>query len=184
MQPIVVSKTPLSRIEPFLNDNPPNQALSVALNNGLVYVGTLWDNGLVFGMDCSNPVVPRVVSVYAYGDFILTWVGGLLFIGPDLFVGGSLGYTYPVGQFDISLPRDSINQYFPPAALQNPAPPEQARTKFPRQRPAGRSDSELVPKLRNGTNCEGHNPRGCSETDSRRFIPNLSVPGRPAGTHE
>jgi hypothetical protein len=120
-QPVVVSKTALSRIDPFFNDNPPNEALSVALNNGIVYVGTLNANGLVFGLDCTNLVVPRVVSVYAHGDFILTWVGSLVFSGTDLFVGGSLGFAYPVAQVDMSLPRNSISYYFPPSALQSPA---------------------------------------------------------------
>jgi hypothetical protein len=120
-QPMVVSKTALSRIDPFFNDNPPNEALSVALNNGIVYVGTLDDNGLVFGLDCTNLVAPRVVSVYAHGDFIFTWVDSLLFSGTDLFVGGYLGFAYPVAQVDMSLPRNSISYYFPPSGLQSPA---------------------------------------------------------------
>jgi hypothetical protein len=125
-QPVLISKTGLARIDPFYNEDPVNQALTVTLNNGLVYVGTLYDNALVFGLDCSNLAVPRIVSVYAYGDAILTWSGTLLFSGTELFVGGALiGSVYPVTQVDMSQPFDSINQYFPPAALQNPLPPGQ-----------------------------------------------------------
>jgi hypothetical protein len=121
LQPVLISKTGLARIDPFFNDDPLNEALTVTLNNGLVYVGTLYDNGLVFGLDCSNLASPRIVSMVAYGDAIITWSGSLLFNGTELFVGGALnGGVYPVTQVDMSQPFDAINQYFPPLALQNP----------------------------------------------------------------
>ena len=120
-QPVLISKTSLSRTNPFFYDNPANQALSVSINNGIVFVGTLNDNGLVFGMDCTNLAMPRIVSLYAHGDFVLTWVGTLVSSGSTLFVGGALGFTFPVAQLDMSKPFDSINQYFPPLALQSPA---------------------------------------------------------------
>jgi hypothetical protein len=118
--PILLSKTGLSTIIPFGSWAHLNQALSIAVDNGLVYVGTLNDNGLVFGFDCANLTQPRLVSVYAHGDYIFTWVGSLLFNGTELFVGGSLGNTFPVAQVDMSQPRDNITQFFPPLALQNP----------------------------------------------------------------
>ncbi len=121
-QPQVVSQTLLSRIDPFDNMPPPNQALCLSLYNGLVYVGTFTDNGLVFGYDYTNPAAPRLVSVYAYGEFILTNVDSMLLNGTDLFVGGLLGGAYPLMQIDMSEPFDSINQYFPPLALQSPGP--------------------------------------------------------------
>lgn len=122
-QPSVISKTPLARIDPFLFDNPLNEALSIAANDGIVYVGTLWDNGLVFGLDCANPRSPRIVSVYAYGTFILTWVGKLVFKGSDLFAAGYLNSSvYPIVHVDVSRPYNSINQYFPPLSLQAPIP--------------------------------------------------------------
>jgi len=120
-RPVLLSKTSLARIDPFYNQDPLNAALTVTLNNGLAYVGTLNDNALVFGLDCSNLANPRIVSLFAYGDAIVTWSGSLLFSGTELFVGGALnGGVYPVTQVDMSKPFDSINQYFPPAALQNP----------------------------------------------------------------
>jgi hypothetical protein len=110
-------------------------------------VGTLDDNGLVFGFDYANPAVPRLVSIYAHGDFILTWVGSLLFAGTDLFVGGSLGFSYPVAQVDMSQPFDSINQYFPPAALQAGAASGTTRKLLPGIK-LGQPGSKRFPKGR------------------------------------
>ena len=121
-QLVLISKTGLSRIDPFYNDDPPNEALSLGINNGVVYVGTLNDNMLVFGLDCTNPVAPRIVSVNAYAGAILAFASTLLFSGTQLFVGGTPGGVYPVVQINMSQPFDSIIQYFPPAALQNPLP--------------------------------------------------------------
>jgi hypothetical protein len=127
-QPVLVSKTSLSSVDPFMNTSPPNQALSVTANNGIVYLGTLNDNGLVFGLDCTNLATPRIVSIYAHGDFIMTWVSSLVFNGNELFAGGFLGGDYSVAPVDMSEPFDTINQYFPPLALQNPAPVGSARS--------------------------------------------------------
>jgi hypothetical protein len=120
--PVLLSKTSLSRINPFYSGDPLNEALSVAVNNGLIYVGTLNDAGLVFGFDYSSLATPRLVSISAYGDFTETWIGVMLFEGNDMFVGGSLGFAYPVTQVDISQPYDSIEQDFPPLALQSIPP--------------------------------------------------------------
>jgi hypothetical protein len=100
-----------------------NQALSLTLNNKIVYVGTFFDNGLVLGFDYTNPARPRLVHQYAHGDFVLTTIDTMLFHGNDLLIGGDLGYAYPFQQVDMTHPFDSINQYFPPLALQNPGAP-------------------------------------------------------------
>jgi hypothetical protein len=118
-QPTVLSTTGLSRADPFYNIAPLNEALSIAVDNGIVYVGTLNDDGLVFGFDCTNLNSPRIVSVYAY---FASWIGTLLPTGNELYVGGDLDFASSVIQVDISNPYDSINQYFPPAALQSPSP--------------------------------------------------------------
>jgi LVIVD repeat len=144
--PALLSKTALSRIDPFYNDNPMSEALSVAANNGLIYVGTLNDNGIVFGLDCTNLVFPRIVSIYAYGDFIETWVGVMLFSGSDIFVGGSLGFTYPFTQADISQPYDNIDQDFPPLGLQSIPPVGQVRRSATGVRLGGHSKSARFPK--------------------------------------
>ena len=137
--PVLLSKNGLARIDPFYSGGLPNQALSVSVSNGVVYVGTLNGNGLVFGLDCSNLAVPRIVSVYAYGSFIETWTSALLFNGTELFVGGGLNAgVYPVTQANVLQPFDSINQYFPPAALQNPGRPMSRRASYglPKNSPA------------------------------------------------
>ena len=121
-QPKLISQTLLSRIEPFDNQTPPNQALSLALFNKQIYVGTYTDNGIVQGYDYTNPITPRLVSDYAHGDFVVTDILAILFNGTDMFVGGDLGGAYPLAQVDMSHPFDSINQYFPPLALQDPGP--------------------------------------------------------------
>jgi hypothetical protein len=117
--PNLISKTTLGRIDPFYYDNPWNEALTVAVNNNMVYVGTINDNGIVVGLDCTNPAVPRIVSLYSHCDFILTWVGTLLFNGTQMYLGGSLGFNEPVEQVDILEPFNIIIQEFPPVALQN-----------------------------------------------------------------
>ena len=133
--PVLLSKTQLNRTDPFLNFDPLSEGLSLAINNGIVYVGTLNDNGLVLGFDVTRPAAPRLVSVYAYSGGLMASVYSLTFEGTDLFVGGSLDGTYSVAQADMSQPFDSINTYFPPAALQSPALPGtlHAQPKTPRK---------------------------------------------------
>ena len=126
-QPVLLSKTGLGRTYPFDGSTPLNEALTVAVSGSLVYVGTLNDNGIVVGLDCSNLAAPRIVSMIAYGDAVETWSGALFFNGSELFVGGALnGGVYPVTEVNMSQPLDSINQYFPPTALQNPFPLKQS----------------------------------------------------------
>ncbi len=120
--PTLISKTPLGRIDPFYSATPPNQAYSLALNNGIVYVGTLYDNGLIYGFDYSKPALPRMVSSYAHGAFILTSIDRMLFSGTDMLIGGSLGFTYSFAQADMARPFDTIHLLFPPETLQNPGP--------------------------------------------------------------
>ena len=144
--PVLLSKTSLSRIDPFYNDNPMNEALSVAANNGLIYVGTLNDNGIVFGLDDTNLATPRIVSIYGYGDFVETWIGVMLFSGSSIFVGGSLGFTYPFTQADISQPYDSIEQDFPPPALQSIPPLGQVRRSATGVRLGGHPNGARFPK--------------------------------------
>jgi hypothetical protein len=125
--PTFLSKTSLSRFDPFSNFDPLTQVLSMGMNNGLVYVGTD-ANAMVFGFDCGNLAVPRVISKYAYGAFTSTGVGSLLFNGNELIVGGTLNSgVYPATLVDISKPYDSIEEYFPPIALQSAAPVGAAR---------------------------------------------------------
>lgn len=144
--PVLLSKTSLSRIDPFYNDNPLNEALSIAANNGLIYIGTLNDNGIVFGFDYRNLATPRLVSIYAYGDFIETSIVAMLFSGSNIFVGGSLGFAYPFTQANISQPYDSIEQDFPPLALQSIPPVGQVRRSATGARLGGDPNRARFPK--------------------------------------
>ena len=177
--PILLSKTSLARIDPFYYDNPYNEALSLAVNNGIVYVGTINDNGIVFGVDCSNLSSPRIVSLYGHGDFILTWVGSLLFDGNELYLGGSLGFTYPVEQVDMSLPFDNINQYFPPLALQSIPSPSQTYSSARMKRPASSNLAGRFSKAtaRARTNIINRNAaRFSPEAATRFFLQRAQVP--------
>jgi hypothetical protein len=140
--PRVISQTLLSSTDPFALA-PPNQAVSISLYNGVVYVGTLLDIGLVLGYDYSSPVFPRLVSVSAYGEFLDSNVDTLLFSGNNLFVGGSLVAGDSLQQVDVSQPFDSINYYSPPLALQNPGSLNLASqvSRFRRSRPSTLSGS-------------------------------------------
>jgi hypothetical protein len=147
-QPVVISKTALSRIDPFYNWDSMNEALTIAINNGFVYIGTLNDNMLVFGLDCTNPTAPRIVSINAYAYAIEAFASTLLFSGTQMFVGGSPGGVYPIVQVNISQPLDSINQYFPPMALQNPAPlTPKARRALKSSRPRTHSAPRAVDRF-------------------------------------
>ncbi len=155
--PVLLSKTSLSRIDPFYNDNPMNEALSVAANNGLIYVGTINDNGIVFGLDCTNLAAPRIVSIYGYGDFIETWVGVMIFSGNDIFVGGDLGLLPDsFTQADISQPYDSIEQDFPPLALQGIPPLSQVRRSADWSPPRRPSQQRPLPKVSSDTRGSSH----------------------------
>jgi len=92
-------------------------ALSVKVQNGLVYVGTANDQGLVFAFDCSHPNYPRLVSMNAIGEFVDTLVSGFSFSGNDVYVFGSLGALDDILQSDNSAPRNVINFFTPPVAL-------------------------------------------------------------------
>jgi hypothetical protein len=144
--PLLLSKTSLSRIDPFYNDNPLNEALSVAANNGLIYVGTLDDNGIVFGFDYSILAVPRLVSIYAYGEFVETSVVAMLFSGSNIFVGGLLGFTESFTEANISQPYDSIERDFPPLALQSIPPVGQAPQSATGARLGAHPDGARFPK--------------------------------------
>jgi hypothetical protein len=85
----------------------------------------------------------------AYGDFTETWSAALLFNGSELFVGGALnGGVYPATEVDASHPLDSVNQYFPPSALQNPSTLSQSA------RANARAHFQLKSSPKEGRRCE------------------------------
>jgi len=118
--PVLLSKTGLGTAYPYYFGTP-NQAFSVVINNGTVYVGTINDSGLMFGFDCGNLAVPRLVTIYALPSGLYSpanWITSMFFDGTYMFVGGAINDTITVMELDMTQPFDSINQYFPPLALQ------------------------------------------------------------------
>jgi hypothetical protein len=88
-------------------------ALSLAVHDGLTYVGTT--AGLLFAFDSSQPANPRLVTLEALGGDlaeipVITQSGNNLYVAIDS----------SVMQLENSLPRNSIELYYPPAALSNP----------------------------------------------------------------
>jgi hypothetical protein len=120
--PKQVSQTTLESYNPFPfihDEGPRSVALSVALQNGLVYLGTANSLSLVFVYDYSQPAYPRLVSMNAVGEFIDTLISGFSFVGNDIYVCGGLGAQTGIVQADNSLPRNSINLYYPPLPLRS-----------------------------------------------------------------
>ena len=115
--PKQIGASVLESWDPFpelFNEGPRSIALSITVQNGLVYVGTANSLSLVFGFDCSQPAYPRLVSMNAFGEFVYSLISGFSFIGNDIFVFGGLGAETGIVQADASLPRNAINLYYPP----------------------------------------------------------------------
>jgi hypothetical protein len=115
--PQPISEAVLESWNPFpeqFDDGPRSIALSITVQNGLVYVGTANSVSLVFGFDCSQPAYPRLVSMNAFGEFIDSLISGFSFVGNDIYVFGGLGVETDIVQADASLPRNAINFYYPP----------------------------------------------------------------------
>jgi hypothetical protein len=103
----------------ILDEGPRSVALSVAVRNGLVYVGTADSLGLVFGFDYSQPNYPRLVSMNAFGEVGDALISGFSFVGNDIYVVGYLGVLDDILQADNSAPRNVIDLYYPPLALRS-----------------------------------------------------------------
>jgi len=142
-QPKQLSQTTLESYNlfpAFLDEGPRSVALSVGVQNGLVYVGTADALGLVFGFDCSQRGYPRLVSMNAFGEFIDAGISGFAFSGNDLYIFGTLGVDDDIVQSDNSLARNAIDLYSPPSALRS--------TTFAASRPAsGKAAAFVHPKF-------------------------------------
>ena len=110
-QPKELSQTELLLADP---------AISVSFKDGLAYVGTAL--GMVMAFDVSKPVNPRMVGFNVVGP-----IGNseILVITPsdnNLYLGVTVATLQPnaLVQIDNALPRNSIEQYFPPSALAQP----------------------------------------------------------------
>ena len=117
-----ISQTTLESYNPFpdrTDEGPRGIALSVAVQDGIAYVGTGNSLGVVFGFDYSVPANPRLISMTPYGEFIDSLVTGFAFVGNDLYVVGGLGEFTVMAQADNSNPRNAINLCYPPLALRS-----------------------------------------------------------------
>ncbi len=122
IHPTVVSRTPLADYYPFFPLDSSVQAISVRIREGIVFVGTLDANGIVYGFDPLVPLHPRVVGMTGEGDFILTWVGKIEFQGNDAYIAGFLGDFLGVKRNSASLPRNAIDFYYLPDVLRHGGP--------------------------------------------------------------
>jgi len=86
-------------------------AFSLATQNDLTYVGT--SGGLMFAFDATVPAVPRLVAMNAVGAGFLDTVAAISPGANKLFLAVQ-GVTLSL---DNSVPQNSIELYYPPAAL-------------------------------------------------------------------
>ena len=109
--PLLVSQVPLDALSCFSVCNDLG-AVSVAINGGLVYLGSTNTAGEVFGFDYRTPAHPRMVSIAGYGSALDQSVLNFAFYKAEMFVGGNL-FTVADRQADVSQPRNVINLYYP-----------------------------------------------------------------------
>ncbi len=116
-QPVQLSQSTLSPSDPFdLPIGPPTIATAITLQNGIAYVGTVNDSAMVFGFDYSQPSSPRLVSQAQYSGVQDSLVTGFAFVGNNIYVAGATDAGTLIGA-DNTLPRNSINAFYPPPAL-------------------------------------------------------------------
>jgi hypothetical protein len=109
---------------PFLNPFPaPGSgagiltAFSIAYQNGLTYVGT-GDAGIIFVYDTSVPAEPRLMGLNVVSPYGLDVVS-VITPGQNNLYSAVIGELI---QLDNTIPQNSIELYFPPAALSNATP--------------------------------------------------------------
>lgn len=108
---------------PYLTAFPPSDdavagilpAFSLATQNGLTYVGT--EAAVVLAYDATVPAVPRLMALNVVGNVDFT-VTAITPGATNLF----LAAQGTVVQMDNSVPQNSIELYYPPAALSLPYP--------------------------------------------------------------
>jgi hypothetical protein len=106
---------------PFLNPFPAPTtgagiltAFSLAYQNGLTYVGT-GNAGIIFVYDTSVPADPRLTGLNVVSPYALDVVSVITPGDHNLYSGVIDEWI----QLDNAIPQNSIELYFPPAALSN-----------------------------------------------------------------
>ncbi len=157
MQPKQLSQTALAY----------GTALSIRVQNSLVYVGTANGGGFVAAFDYAQPSYPRLIAMNYFGETEDALITGMTFYGSDILMVGSPGVEEGIVQADNSSPQNVINLYQLPAALQGP-PPSSAQlasaTKKAFVHP--KFDRHLFQKQHRGTSAEN-----CVTTSSQRGLP-------------
>ena len=123
--PQVLSQTQLPVLNPFPTVNTVAgilTAFTLAYQNGLVYVGG-GDAAMIFAYDISVTSAPRLMSMNIISPYGLDLVPAITPLMNNLYtsVFDGPGESMVV-QLDITVPQNSIELYFPPAALSNAAP--------------------------------------------------------------
>jgi len=123
--PQVLSQTQLPVLNPFPTVNTTAgivTAFTLAYQNGLAYVGA-GDEAIIFAYDISVTSAPRLMAmniISPYGlDLVPAITPSLNNLYTSVFDGAG---ESEVVQLDITIPQNSIELYFPPAALSNAAP--------------------------------------------------------------
>jgi hypothetical protein len=114
--PVLAGQMPLDSLSCFadlgFSSSYPLASVSVAINNGIAYLGTANMGGKVFGFDYRQPAHPRLVSAVSYGTVIAESVLTFAFSGPNAFVAGDFSgdliHTDSIFVVDITQPRNSI----------------------------------------------------------------------------
>lgn len=94
--PVAAGQFPLGLLTCFASLDPADGTpalVSIALNNGIAFLGSANMYGRVFGFDYRQPASPRVVSAAAYGNAILESVQALAFSASAMFVGGDMFFA-------------------------------------------------------------------------------------------
>ena len=97
-------------------------AFTLAYQNGLAYVGA-GDEAIIFTYDLSVPSEPRIMAMNIISPYGLDLVPAITPLMSNLYtdVFDGAGESQVV-QLDITIPQNSIELYFPPAALSNATP--------------------------------------------------------------
>jgi hypothetical protein len=104
--PSVLALVPLPAMNPYAETWQPALSVSIALHDGIAWIGTEEANGAVHGFDVRNPLWPREVARVALGDVILTSVGGFVFAGTRGFAFG--GVARGLLELDFTQPRNVV----------------------------------------------------------------------------
>jgi hypothetical protein len=106
-RPLLLAQAPLVGY-PFYRLAGPEQGLSVAIHQGIAYVGTNIAN--LFGFDARHPAWPRLVSLGAFGAWgpSPVYLGAMGFDGATAYVAGHFSRGCGLLELNVAQPRNVI----------------------------------------------------------------------------